>query len=67
MSECDFPAVVELHTELMQSESIMRGVAEAARRDGLRNNIFGYGGLIFGALGFATAIFSWKYPHFWGG
>jgi hypothetical protein len=67
VSECDFPALVELHAELMLSEEIMRNVAIASRRDALRNNIFGYGGLAFGLLGFATAIFAWKYPHLWGG
>jgi hypothetical protein len=65
--ETNLPALVRLHALLMEGEAPMKELVQAARRRELRNNIFGWGGLIFGLVGIAIGGTAWVFPHLFGG
>jgi hypothetical protein len=65
--ETDLPAMVRLHSLLMEGEGPMKETVKAARRKELRNAIFGWGGLIVGIIGCVIAWMAWAHPHLLGG
>lgn len=53
----DFPEILKLYRKFRACVPLMQRIAEKNRRQRRRDNIFGYGGLIFGALSLLAAIF----------